>query len=67
MTWVPLNLLFLGRHLLILWDNSDDLDYLPVLVSLPAAQTVFEYLVGAWKRLNSTRAALFKKVNILKF
>ncbi|KAJ3542484.1 hypothetical protein NMY22_g3494 [Coprinellus aureogranulatus] len=34
---------------------SDDLEYLPVLVSLPAGQTVFEYLVGAWKRLNATR------------
>ncbi|KAF5338878.1 hypothetical protein D9611_008795 [Ephemerocybe angulata] len=40
---------------------NDDLDYLPVLVSLPEGQTVFEYLVGAWKRLNATRAALLKK------
>ncbi|KAJ2929740.1 hypothetical protein H1R20_g7339, partial [Candolleomyces eurysporus] len=40
---------------------SDDLDYLPVLVSLPAGQSVFEYLVGAWKRSNATRTALGKK------
>ncbi|RXW24458.1 hypothetical protein EST38_g1393 [Candolleomyces aberdarensis] len=40
---------------------SDDLEYLPVLVSLPAGQSVFEYLVGAWKRSNATRTALGKK------
>ena len=43
---------------------SDDLEYLPVLVSLPAGQSVFEYLVGAWKRLNATRTALGKKVTL---
>ncbi|KAG5651652.1 hypothetical protein H0H81_007932 [Sphagnurus paluster] len=40
---------------------TDDLDYLPVLVSLPANETTFEYLVGAWKRLNTTRSSLIKK------
>ncbi|KAF9464224.1 ubiquitin elongating factor core-domain-containing protein [Collybia nuda] len=40
---------------------SDDLDYLPVLASLPASQTTFEYLVGCWKRVNSTRSNLIKK------
>ncbi|KDR82849.1 hypothetical protein GALMADRAFT_238456 [Galerina marginata CBS 339.88] len=40
---------------------SDELDYLPVLVSLPPQQTVFEYLVGCWKRLNTARSAVMKK------
>ncbi|KAK0464249.1 ubiquitin conjugation factor E4 [Desarmillaria tabescens] len=40
---------------------SDDLEYMPVLVSLPPQQTVFEYLVGCWKRLNASRSALIKK------
>ncbi|EAU86067.1 ubiquitin conjugation factor E4 [Coprinopsis cinerea okayama7 len=40
---------------------SDDLEYLPVLVSLPAGQTVFEYLVGSWKRLNAARTALTRR------
>lgn len=35
-----------------------------MLASLPAQQTVFEYLVGCWKRLNSARAAVLKKVQI---
>lgn len=48
-------------------NDSDDLDFLPVLVSLPAEQTVFEYLVGAWKRLNATRSALLKKVRLSGF
>ncbi|EKM79473.1 hypothetical protein AGABI1DRAFT_74542 [Agaricus bisporus var. burnettii JB137-S8] len=39
---------------------TDDLDYLPVLVSLPPI-TVFQYLVGSWKRLNSARSALIRK------
>lgn len=42
--------------------NRDDLDYLPVLASLPPQQTTFEFLVGAWKRLNATRQAVIKKV-----
>ncbi|KAF7365176.1 U-box domain-containing protein [Mycena venus] len=41
--------------------SSDDLDFLPVLASLPPQQTTFEYLVGCWKRLNSARSALMKK------
>ena len=41
---------------------SDDLDFLPVLASLPPQQTVFEYLVKCWRRLNSARSALLKKV-----
>lgn len=40
---------------------SDDLEYLPVLVSLPRDQTIFEYLVGSWKRLNNTRSTLLKR------
>ncbi|KAJ7212066.1 ubiquitin conjugation factor E4, partial [Mycena pura] len=40
---------------------TDDLDFLPVLASLPPEQTTFEYLVGCWKRLNSSRSALMKK------
>ncbi|KAJ7095825.1 ubiquitin elongating factor core-domain-containing protein [Mycena belliarum] len=40
---------------------TDDLDFLPVIASLPPQQTTFEYLVGCWKRLNSTRSALMKK------
>jgi len=45
--------------------DSDDLDYLPVLASLPANETVFEYLVGCWERLNSRRSALIQKVNAI--
>ncbi|KAF5369482.1 hypothetical protein D9758_002753 [Tetrapyrgos nigripes] len=40
---------------------TDDLEYLPVLASLPPQQTVFEFLIGCWKRLNVVRAALIKK------
>ncbi|KAI0789740.1 ubiquitin elongating factor core-domain-containing protein [Abortiporus biennis] len=40
---------------------SDDLEFLPVVASLPAGQTVFEYLVGCWKRINAARSALSKK------
>ncbi|KAJ6508731.1 ubiquitin elongating factor core-domain-containing protein [Mycena sanguinolenta] len=40
---------------------TDDLDFLPVLASLPPQQTTFEYLVGCWKRVNSARSALMKK------
>ncbi|KAF9454682.1 hypothetical protein P691DRAFT_804031 [Macrolepiota fuliginosa MF-IS2] len=39
---------------------TDDLEYLPVIVSLPAI-TIFQYLVGSWKRLNAARSALVKK------
>lgn len=38
----------------------DDLDYAPVLASLPAQMTIFEYLVGCWKRLNTVRSNLGK-------
>ncbi|KAH7885208.1 ubiquitin elongating factor core-domain-containing protein [Phlebopus sp. FC_14] len=41
---------------------SDDLEYLAVLASLPSEMTVFEYLVGCWKRLNSARTSLLKKI-----
>ncbi|KAF8158117.1 ubiquitin elongating factor core-domain-containing protein [Crassisporium funariophilum] len=40
---------------------TDELDYLPVLVSLPPQQTIFEYLVGCWKRLNAARSVVIKK------
>ncbi|KAF8558253.1 hypothetical protein OG21DRAFT_1455716 [Imleria badia] len=40
---------------------SDDLDYMPVLASLPSQMTVYEYLVGCWKRLNGAKANLIKK------
>ncbi|KAK7677760.1 hypothetical protein QCA50_019312 [Cerrena zonata] len=40
---------------------SDDLEFLPVLASLPAEQTVFEYLVGCWRRLNGVRSSLLKR------
>ncbi|KAI0769012.1 ubiquitin conjugation factor E4 [Trametes elegans] len=40
---------------------SDDLEFLPVLASLPSQQTVFEYLVGCWKRLNAAKSALLRK------
>jgi len=43
---------------------SDDLEYVAVIASLPSQQTVFEYLVGCWKRLNSERATLLKKVRV---
>jgi ubiquitin conjugation factor E4 B len=39
---------------------SDDLDYLPTLASLPS-DTVFEYLVSCWKRINATTSALNKR------
>ena len=44
---------------------SDDLDFLPVLASLPQQQTVLEYLVGCWKRLNAVRSNVLKRVGIL--
>jgi ubiquitin conjugation factor E4 B len=43
----------------------DDLEYVAVIASLPAQQTVFEYLVGCWKRLNSARGTLIKKVKYI--
>ncbi|KAH7922937.1 hypothetical protein BV22DRAFT_1036932 [Leucogyrophana mollusca] len=43
---------------------SDDLEYVAVLASLPPQMTVFEYLVGCWRRLNSARVALMKKTRV---
>ncbi|KAJ8523244.1 hypothetical protein ONZ45_g319 [Pleurotus djamor] len=40
---------------------TDDLEYLPVLVSLPRDQTIFEYLVSCWKRINATRTSFIKR------
>ncbi|KAG1822730.1 ubiquitin elongating factor core-domain-containing protein [Suillus subaureus] len=39
---------------------SDDLEYVSVLASLPP-QSVFEYLVGCWKRINTAKSTLLKK------
>ncbi|EGN98229.1 hypothetical protein SERLA73DRAFT_109617 [Serpula lacrymans var. lacrymans S7.3] len=41
---------------------SDDFEYVAVLASLPPQMSVFEYLVGCWKRLRSIRATLLKKL-----
>ena len=49
-----------------LYPIRDELDYLPVLVSLPPQQTIFEYLVGCWKRLNVVRSTVIKKVKGFK-
>lgn len=51
----------------ILRSCSEDLGYLPVLASLPPQQSVFEYLVGCWKRLNIARSAVMKKVGSWPF
>ncbi|OCH84192.1 ubiquitin conjugation factor E4 [Obba rivulosa] len=40
---------------------SDDLEYVSVLASLPPGQTIFEYLLGSWKRINAAKSALNKK------
>ncbi|KAG6812561.1 hypothetical protein H0H92_002213 [Tricholoma furcatifolium] len=63
---VPLNVDLADRILIARLEldprsMTDDLDYLPVIVSLPPQQTTFEYLVGAWKRVNATKSALIKK------
>lgn len=47
---------------MLILDHRDDLDYLPVLASLPPQQTTFEYLIGCWKRLGASKSALVKKV-----
>ncbi|KAG2153094.1 ubiquitin elongating factor core-domain-containing protein [Suillus bovinus] len=39
---------------------SDDLEYVTVLASLPPL-SVFEYLVGCWKRINTAKSTLVKK------
>jgi len=43
--------------------RRDDFEYLSVIASLPAEQTIFEYLVGCWKRGNKVRSDLLKKVS----
>ncbi len=40
---------------------SDDPETITVISCLPPEQTVFEYLVGCWQRVNSSRSALNKK------
>ncbi|KAG2057235.1 hypothetical protein BDR06DRAFT_951885 [Suillus hirtellus] len=39
----------------------NDLEYVSVLASLPP-QSIFEYLVGHWKRINTAKLILLKKV-----
>ncbi|KAG2134372.1 ubiquitin elongating factor core-domain-containing protein [Suillus cothurnatus] len=39
---------------------SDDLEYVSVLASLPPL-SVFEYLVGCWRRINTAKSTLLKK------
>jgi ubiquitin conjugation factor E4 B len=43
--------------------SSDDLEFLPVLASLPKT-TLFEYLVNAWKRLNTAQTTLAKRKHL---
>ncbi|TFY76233.1 hypothetical protein EWM64_g7779 [Hericium alpestre] len=38
-----------------------DADYAPFLSQIPREQTIFEFLVGAWKRLNAVRTAFLRK------
>ncbi|THH20082.1 hypothetical protein EW146_g1184 [Bondarzewia mesenterica] len=38
-----------------------DEDYRPFLSGIPKDQTVFEYLIGCWKRLNAAKSTLFKR------
>ncbi|KZT60276.1 hypothetical protein CALCODRAFT_429528 [Calocera cornea HHB12733] len=40
---------------------SDDSDMITVLNHLPKGETVFEYLLGCWKRLNAARGALLRR------
>ncbi|KAH7103445.1 ubiquitin elongating factor core-domain-containing protein [Auriculariales sp. MPI-PUGE-AT-0066] len=40
---------------------SDDPEMLQIVASLPEKQTVFEYLVGCWKRLMAARSQLIKR------
>ena len=41
----------------------DDLEYLTVLASLPAEETIFEYFVSCWKRGNKARSELLGEVS----
>ncbi|KAH7915426.1 ubiquitin elongating factor core-domain-containing protein [Hygrophoropsis aurantiaca] len=43
---------------------SDDLEYVSVLASLPSQMTIFEYLIGCWRRLKATRTSLIKKSRV---
>jgi hypothetical protein len=52
--------LFLPLSIPLIW-LRDDLEYLPVIASLPADQTVFEYLIGCWKRVNTASSAIAKR------
>ncbi|EIM85743.1 uncharacterized protein STEHIDRAFT_59114 [Stereum hirsutum FP-91666 SS1] len=38
-----------------------DDDYSPFLARIPSNQTVFEYLTGCWKRLNTSKSALLRR------
>lgn len=62
MTWGTPPYSWAYRWWITFYPISDELDYLPVLVSLPPQQTIFEYLVGCWKRLNVVRSTVIKKV-----
>ncbi|KAI0061420.1 hypothetical protein BV25DRAFT_1805616 [Artomyces pyxidatus] len=41
--------------------EDHDEDYRPFLAHVPRDQTVFQYLIASWKRLNSAKSALLKK------
>jgi ubiquitin conjugation factor E4 B len=47
---------------LLLTRRSYDEEYRVFLSKVPTLQTVFEYLVGCWKRLNVAKSVLLKKV-----
>ncbi|KAF8645185.1 hypothetical protein AX16_008012 [Volvariella volvacea WC 439] len=55
-----LDRLIMARLQLDAREMTDDLEYLPVLVSLPGL-TAFEFLVGCWKRVYTIRSAVLKK------
>ncbi|KAI0770227.1 ubiquitin elongating factor core-domain-containing protein [Fomes fomentarius] len=40
---------------------SDDLEFFPVLASMPSQQTILEYLIGCWKRSNAARSAVLRR------
>jgi hypothetical protein len=42
--------------------QSQDEEYQPFLSQVPKGQTVYEYLVACWKRLNSSKTVLLRKV-----
>ena len=51
---------------MVIYPIRDELDCLPVLVTLPPQQMIFEYLVGCWKRLNVVHSTMIKKVKGLE-